>query len=573
VTTRYAYGANNKLCRVLESATVNPADLDNPCTDVLPSGAPHTTTQNVDTQYGYDSADNLASQTTGAVPAAGVVAGTTTWVYDGQGNVTSETDPDGNVDGATDAIRAAHTKTFTYDAAGNTTGETDPDTASGAGPTISYAFDAADRQCRRVAANPGVVLQTLANPCSTAATGATIDTRYGYDAAGNQISATDALASRTISSTYDQLSRPLTVSGDQTGDPGTTYTYDFDNPTRTDPSGAYTASLDAYGRQVGLTDPLHSSGNLYSWTYAPSGDVATSSDPTGNTTTNTYDPLGRPTARSTSGASGCSTCAAYTFTYNNAGNELTRVSTISGDTANGTTTFAYDALDRVTTYTPPAVISPQTYTWNGQPDRASIQTGTGTPLTVTFDAAGRPISDSSSGTYSSDGQGRITAVPGKTMTYDALGRLTRVVAGASTANYTYDALDRLRTINVGAATNRFRYVGTTDAVAQIIDNLSGTVLTNHATDLDGTELFDFAPGGSSQVYLGRNDHGDVTWSATTTGAVSARVSYDPYGNVAASSGTTPASRWQGSYYDSTSGFYYVNARWYAPSLGTFLSED
>jgi YD repeat-containing protein len=39
---------------------------------------------------------------------------------------------------------------------------------------------------------------------------------------------------------------------------------------------------------------------------------------------------------------------------NNAGNELTRVSTISGDTANGTTTFAYDALDRLTTYTPRA---------------------------------------------------------------------------------------------------------------------------------------------------------------------------------------------------------------------------
>ena len=192
------------------------------------------------------------------------------------------------------------------------------------------------------------------------------------------------------------------------------------------------------------------------------------------------------------------------------------MSTISGDTANGTTAFAYDALDRLTTYTPPTVISPQTYTWNGQPDRASIQTGTGTPLTVTFDAAGRPTSDSSSGTYSSDGQGRITAVPGKTMTYDALGRLTQVVGGSSTANYTYDALDRLRTINVGSATNRFRYVGTTDAVAQILDNVASTVLTNHATDLDGTELFDFAPGGSSQAYLGRNDHGDVTWSAART---------------------------------------------------------
>jgi hypothetical protein len=68
--------------------------------------------------------------------------------------------------------------------------------------------------------------------------------------------------------------------------------------------------------------------------------------------------LPRITARSTSGGTGCSTCAAYTFTYNNAGDELTRVSTISGDTANGTTTFAYDQLDRVTTYTPVGVRNP-----------------------------------------------------------------------------------------------------------------------------------------------------------------------------------------------------------------------
>jgi RHS repeat-associated protein len=285
--------------------------------------------------------------------------------------------------------------------------------------------------------------------------------------------------------------------------------------------------------------------------------------------------LGRLTARSTTGGSGCTNCALYSFTYNNAGNQLTKASTISGDAANGTTTFAYDPLSRVTGYTPPTVIAPQTYTWNGQPDRASIKTGTGTPVNVTFDAASRPVSDSAGGTYSSDKEGRITAIPGKTLVYDALGRLTQVKAapsGTVLANYTYDALDRLRTINVGSATNRFRYVGQTDAVAQIVDG-TGTVLSNHATDLDGTELYDFTPGGASQTYLGRNDHDDVTWTASTTGAVSARASYDPYGNLVSSSGTTPATRWQGSYYDGSSGLYYVNARWYGPALGTFLSDD
>jgi RHS repeat-associated protein len=221
------------------------------------------------------------------------------------------------------------------------------------------------------------------------------------------------------------------------------------------------------------------------------------------------------------------------------------------------------------------VIAPQTYTWNGQPDRASIKTGTGTPVTVTFDAASRPVSDSAGNTYGSDKEGRITGIPGKTLVYDALGRLAQVKAapsGTVLANYTYDPLDRLRTINVGSATNRFRYAGLTTAVAQIVDG-SGTVLINHATDLNGIELYDFTPGGATQTYLGRNDHDDVTWTAGTTGAVTALADYDPYGNLASSSGTTPATRWQGSYYDSSSGLYYVNARWYSPMLGTFLSDD
>jgi YD repeat-containing protein len=395
VTTRYAYDAHDRLCRVLQNASVDLATLADPCQTPVSGLA----TSDVSTRYDYTDTGLLWHQ---YAPAP---AGTTTYQYDAQGHLVAQTDPDG------------YSTTWTYDAQGNKTTETDPDTS--VGPTVSYAYDAAGRMCRRVAASPGVVLQNLTNPCTDTVTGATIDTRYSRDVDGNPTTIADALASQTVTSTYDQLDRPLTVSGDQTADPATSYSYDFDNPTRTDPSGSYGTTLDAYGRLVTLTDPLHTSGHLYTWTYAPSGAVSASSDPTGNTTTNTYDPLGRLTARSTTGGTGCTACAVYSFTYNNAGNQLTRVSTISGDTANGTTSFAYDALDRLTTYTPPTVIQPQSYTWNGLPDRARITIGTGTPLNVTFDAADRPVSDDAGGAYSADNEGRITAFPGKTLVYDA----------------------------------------------------------------------------------------------------------------------------------------------------------
>jgi RHS repeat-associated protein len=418
------------------------------------------------------------------------------------------------------------------------------------------------------------MLQTLADPCSTSAPSATSDIRYTRDGADNALTTFDAINSRTVSATYDQLGRPLTVSGDATGDPSTTYTYDFDNPTRTDPSGAYAIELDDYGRQASLTDPIHPDAP-FTWAYAASGAVASVGDPTGNTTTNTYDPLGRLTARATTGATGCTNCATYALTYNRASNELTALSTITGATGNGTTALAYDALSRLTTYTPPAGLTSQQYTWNAFPDRASIKTGSANPITTTFDPANRAQSDGAGGTYAYDQEGRLTAMPGKILVWDALGRLVQVQNGSGVvqATYTYDALDRLRTVTEGGTSTRFRYVGLTTAMAQDVNNATGAVILNHATDLDGNDLLDFSSDGTTQRFLGRNAHTDVTWTSASTGAVTATAAYDPYGNVLASTGTVPNTRWQSSWQDASTGLYYVVARWYSPTLGSFLSLD
>ena len=54
---------------------------------------------------------------------------------------------------------------------------------------------------------------------------------------------------------------------------------------------------------------------------------------------------------------------------------MSSTSMITGSSANGTTSYANDPLDRLTTFTPPSAIQPQTYTWNGSPDRATIKIG------------------------------------------------------------------------------------------------------------------------------------------------------------------------------------------------------
>jgi RHS repeat-associated protein len=123
------------------------------------------------------------------------------------------------------------------------------------------------------------------------------------------------------------------------------------------------------------------------------------------------------------------------------------------------------------------------------------------------------------------------------------------------------------------ATLEYAYVGLTDTIARIVDGSSSTY---HATDVGGTELYEWTDNGPI-TYVGTNGHGDLTWSATpaaiTAGTTSAHADYDPFGNLVEGAGSLPAARWQGSLYDAASGLYYVVARWYSPSLGRFVSTD
>jgi YD repeat-containing protein len=215
----------------------------------------------------------------------------------------------------------------------------------------------------------------------------------------------------------------------------------------------------------------------------------TSTAPTGRRPT---APAGR-TPRTT--AAGPVSRAALTRTSNRAGQVLTEASTISGDPTNGTTTYTYDPLERLTSAARPGM-STLTYGWAAVPDRTSVQVGAGTPLTTSFDDAHRPTLDSAGGTYTSDGDGRLTSQPGQRLAWDALGRLTAVYPATGItplATYAYDPLDRLRIVDHGGTDRvRFRYVGLTTSVAQTIDDQSGAVLRNIGTGWGGERLLDWS---------------------------------------------------------------------------------
>ncbi|MEI7745875.1 MAG: hypothetical protein WCK58_19230, partial [Chloroflexota bacterium] len=380
VRTLSVYDDQGNLCRVVGNAAagLDLSALANPCTDPIAASI----SVNIDVQYGYDDVGNLVKQTVVGDPAHGDPASITNYAYDDLGHRTSETDP------------TLHATTWAFDRAGNQTAQTDPD-----GNTIRWMYDTVGRLCRRTVWPTGSTPVIPPSPCtsSPALTGATIDTRYVLDAAGNPLSTIDAISGRTVTATYDVLSRPLTASQSGTGAPSwpTTYTYtSLTQQQRTDPAGSHVSTLDAGGRVTALVDPLHPSGPAFGWTYAATGAIATRTDPTGNVTTYGRDPLGRTTSIATTGAPGCSHCATATDTYNAAGSRLTAQTTVTGGTANGTATYAYDANGRLLNYIPPTTPA-QTYTWNALPDRTSIQVGTGPIRTTGYDAASRPAADAS----------------------------------------------------------------------------------------------------------------------------------------------------------------------------------
>jgi RHS repeat-associated protein len=517
-TTRSAYDTEGQLCRVLAAANVDLQGLTDPCTTPVAG----TTTTNLSTLYGYDAVGNLSSM----VDSDG---NTTTYLFDATTGL-----PTGTTDGTN------HATSIAYDPLGRKATETDR-----AGHAVTYAYDAAGRVLTRTAG------------------GAT--TAYAYDLAGNRLAASAGSPVVTISTAYDALGRPLSVSTSGDAAATTTYSYSLTSPSWTDPTGTYTASLDAFNRQVSLDDSVTT--GVSATAYRADGQVASVTRPGSPPipTTYTYDAAGRPTGSATG------VVASFSYVLNRADTRLSEAATVTGDANNGTAYFAYDRLGRLTSYTPPGG-APVPFGWDKVPNRTSAY-----GVTTTFDAANRPTGTG----WSADLDGRIGTIPSPPepsavtgITYDALGRLTGATMGGVATTYTYDALDRLSTVTRGGtATERFRYVGQTTAVAQIL-NGAGVVVKNIANDWAGARFADWLTGTSDLRFFGTNGHGDTVYTLNAGGSVTERNRLDPWGvPLSAPSGTFPEFRFQGSWYDAGTDLAWAIARWYAPRLGTFTSED
>ena len=399
----------------------------------------------------------------------------------------------------------------------------------------------------------------------------------------------------TITTAYDGLGRPSTLSRNGTQQTGWTYEPDGTVKTRTDNLVSSTASAftyDSLGRQTSAYSPLFgSTSNTVTFTWRLDSLLDTRAPFGGPTaTTYAYDGAKRPVSECEGTCSGSQ--VDLERTYDRDGNIASEVQNLTGANSDeqGTQTFTYDPLERVTGSTLGSLT--KSYAYDADSNRTTSTDG-GVTSTFTYDTTDEIIKDHYSSTdhsFAYDGTGDLKTesvsnggtAAATTYTYDTgLRMLTATQADGTTVNFTFDALGRHATRATGTGTlttiDTYGYVGTTDSVVQDVENQAG-ITVNAALDALGDRLASGTSGG--YAWLIPDLHGNVVGQLNSSGStVTDAFRYDAYGLTEGTvlSGSIPSPwRFQGKLLESTSGgrdLYDFVARSYSPDIGAFTQLD
>ena len=279
------------------------------------------------------------------------------------------------------------------------------------------------------------------------------------------------------------------------------------------------------------------------------------------------------------------------YSYDENGNVLTKSYGKSTSIAN-----TYDSKNRITSTAYAGKTTNYTYDVNSQLTAVS---GTNYSASYAYDSRGNITNKNVNGTsttftYSnSDWKDELTAVNGTSLTYDENGNvltygdksftwntgrnLESIVDGDNKYSYTYDenGIRTSKTVN-----GKTTYYNTKDGV--ILSQTDGTDTIYFQYDNNGAPL-GFVWNGTQYLYL-TNQMGDVVSITDTNDTELVQYEYDPWGkcivafpmqnddSVTKLADLNPI-RYRGYYLDSETGYYYLQSRYYDPSIGRFINAD
>jgi RHS repeat-associated protein len=584
--TSNAYDENNRLCWTIVAAAANGSYS---CASPPSSGGPIKKTYDVagnvltvvdgngnTTTNTYDTHNRLCWSYLGtsANACASPPANSTSYTYDANGNVLTQTLPDGTV--ITNTYNSANQLCWSYVGSSANACASRPSS----GDVVSYTYD-----------HSGHVL-TMVDPNGT--TTKTYDTqgRVCWSLRGTSANACGSRPSGAVGYTYDdngnvlQMTYPDGTVVSQAYDTGNrvcwTYVGSSSNACASAPGGSITY---AYDSNSNLTSETLPNGVVNSYTYDHANALATISDAKGGTTifaanyTRNNDNMvtvddSQPsnardykyTAKNqlcyahTSNGSACGSGGqTYPYNYDDAGNLTTNggnqqkydsknqlcwsytgtSANACGSTPSGGTTYGFDSNGDRTSQVPNAG-SATCYVYNaGRLTLSTVKTGTGSSCT----------SPTTVGTYAYDGQGL---------------RMSKAVSGTTT---------------------NFHWSGS--GLPLMLDEKVGANYTDYVYGPRGNVLAQIS--GATTVYYSSDNLGSTRAITNSSGTSIATYTYSPYGDVTACTGTTVTVAgsnlctgtvvvsnpllYTGQYRDDETSLYYLRARYYEPGTSQFVTVD
>lgn len=196
-------------------------------------------------------------------------------------------------------------------------------------------------------------------------------------------------------------------------------------------------------------------------------------------------------------------------------------------------------------------------------NRTKIKDGKKTQFSV-YDDANRLVS-SGDNEIVYDAGGNMLSDGKTTYTYDARNHLISAVSEEADVRYEYDINGRVikRILNGKEET----FVWANDAIVAKLSEEGNT----YYYDEPDNEIIAADISGQNQYYV-EDNHGNIIASLDEKGSVKESNTYDAFGNADLRSGEMEPG-YTGNFYDGTTGLLYLNARFYNPETGTFLTED
>ena len=513
VTTKYTYDdRGNKISEVYANGAKKTYEYNNRNLVVKTQSYDKEGTKTLISRYRYDDYGQLLEMTDYRVSSETETAYRyTEYTYDQRGRITAFAEISQNAQPTADDIKA-HQIRYTYNENGNLSKVSYPTTKDGI-QSLSYIYD-----------ENGWLQEIKGELHSKGQTTEKVLRSYSYDAYGKVKEIKDyrnrlkngAQAVQKIY-TYDSFDRvkEMIYTDLETGKVMESYQYSYD-------------------KNSNITKKTQV--NNY-----PKEDA----DKVNETKSYTYDTLGRLTKTVTTDHNKDDKTKTVTYTYDNVGNRLKE------DDGTTTTSYTYNGLDQLKTSTKEkrtAVDEVRQYSYDANGNQTDVKnTKTGQTESYTYDAENRLSKVS------------VTDKDGKTAViqqnrYNGDGQRIQKVEGSKTTNYYYqDGVVSYTTDGDNSQTSQ-NLIGT-----------DGNILATQRYGSDHTDylLYNKDIQGSSTSLVKENGSADATYQYTDFGETTINGDNKVENEVC----------YTGGIYDQSTGLYYLNARYYNPEDGRFVTED